>query len=81
MIADQKTLNYFVNMIESNQRMDFSITIMKVSKILKLFYIDSCVYSLNFLQNFQISVKAKFQITEDNAISPKFYAGILPLNS
>lgn len=55
--------------------------IMKVSKILKLFYIDSCDCSLDFLQNFQISINAKFQITEDKAISPKFYAGILPLSN
>lgn len=54
---------------------------MDVSKILKLFYIDSCDYSLNFLQNFEISVNAKFQITEENAISPQFYTGILPLDS
>lgn len=68
-------------MIESNQRMDVSTIIMKVSKILKLFYIDSCDYSLDSLKNFQILINAKFQITEDNAISPKFYAGILPLSS
>lgn len=62
--------------------MGISTLIMKGSQILKSFYIDSCCdCSLDFLQNFQISVNAKFQITEDDAISPNCHAGRVSLNS
>lgn len=79
--TDQKTVNCLVNKIGSNQRMDGFTVMMRVSQILNGFMLIFAVTGLlGFLQNFQIYINAKFQITVDDAVSPNLHAELLSLN-